>query len=79
MANAFRDHAISIRRFRPPIINEFAAVLPRDGRPSVLAESFLGCIAAELAEKPLPWVRGSSPTFAPEERPHRSPLDETSE
>jgi DNA-binding transcriptional LysR family regulator len=58
MANAFRDQDISIRRFRPPIINEFAAVFPRDGRPSVLAESFLACIAAELTEKPLPWVHG---------------------
>jgi DNA-binding transcriptional LysR family regulator len=56
MANAFGGRDLSIRPFRPPIINEFAAVLPRDGLPSALASSFLSCIAAELAERPLSWV-----------------------
>jgi DNA-binding transcriptional LysR family regulator len=58
VANAFGGRDLSIRRFRPPIVNEFAAVVPRDGRPSALAAEFLACVAAELADRPLPWVQG---------------------
>lgn len=57
MASSFRGHKLLIRRFHPPIVNQFAAVFPREGRPSALAGAFLDCLGAELAECPRPWVQ----------------------
>ena len=52
MASAFADRGIVIRRFRPPIINDFGSILPKGVARGRFIESFLDCMKETLATQP---------------------------